>query len=173
MSNNQNRNILISNSLSMITKRSCGYTLGNWVNGHRYCTFFYFRREIAMQFALLVPYMESNLQCILLLCEYLSATACNNIWSVLTKILENKQKAVILWTLDPAERDAKLAREALRKKGLKHHSVIIEIACTSSPHHLIAVRQAYCLLYNCSLEEDIALQVAQPLRKVNKPIWHL
>lgn len=143
--------------------------LGKWV---WILHIFLLQKRNSNAICIISSYMESNLQCILLLCEYLSATACNNIWSVLTKILENKQKAVILWTLDPAERDAKLAREALRKKGLKHHSVIIEIACASSPHHLIAVRQAYCLLYNCSLEEDIALQVAQPLRKVNKPICH-
>ncbi|XP_058079341.1 annexin D3-like [Magnolia sinica] len=75
-------------------------------------------------------------------------------------------KAVILWALYPPERDAKLASEALRKKGVKHVAVIVEIACASSPHHLIAVRQAYCSLFNCSLEEDITLYVAQPLRKL-------
>ncbi|KAL5994664.1 hypothetical protein ACLOJK_024717 [Asimina triloba] len=76
------------------------------------------------------------------------------------------RKAVILWVQDPPQRDAKLAREALRKKGTKHKAVIIEIACAASPHHLVAVRQAYCSLFDCSLEEDITLYVPQPLRKL-------
>ena len=78
------------------------------------------------------------------------------------------QKAVILWTTDPPERDAKLANEALKakKKGMKQLQVIVEIACASSPNHLQEVRQAYCSLFDCSLEEDIVSAVSQPLRKV-------
>ncbi|XP_058107036.1 annexin D3-like [Magnolia sinica] len=83
-----------------------------------------------------------------------------------SKISGDFGKAVILWTVDPPQRDAKLAREALRKKGVKHLAVIVEIACASSPAHLIAVRKAYCSLFRCSLEEDIALYVSQPLRKL-------
>ncbi|XXG50464.1 hypothetical protein AAC387_Pa02g4467 [Persea americana] len=75
--------------------------------------------------------------------------------------------AMVLWAMDPPKRDAKLAKDALKKKGtVKHLSVIIEIACASIPNHLIAIRQAYCSLYDCSLEEDIALHVDQPLRKL-------
>lgn len=76
--------------------------------------------------------------------------------------------AVILWTQDPPERDAKLAKDALKrkKKGIKHLEVIVEIACASSPHHLMAVRQAYCSLFDCSLEEDITSTVDMPLRKL-------
>ncbi|KAF3448771.1 hypothetical protein FNV43_RR09484 [Rhamnella rubrinervis] len=78
------------------------------------------------------------------------------------------RKAVILWTYDPAERDAKLANEALKmsKKGVKHLKVIVEIACATSPHHLMAVRQVYCSLFDSSLEEDIAYTVSLPLRKL-------
>ena len=77
---------------------------------------------------------------------------------------------VILWTYDPAERDAKLANEAVKmsKKGVKHLKVIVEIACATSPHHLMAVRQAYCSLFDSSLEEDIAYTVSLPLRKVKE-----
>ena len=75
---------------------------------------------------------------------------------------------MVLWAMDPPKRDAKLAKDALKKKGtVKHLSVIIEIACAPIPNHLIAFRQAYCSLYYCSLEEDIALHVDQPLRKVS------
>lgn len=79
-----------------------------------------------------------------------------------------KQKAIILWAYDPPERDAKLARDALKakKQGIKHLKVVVEIACASSPHHLMAVRQVYASLFDCSLEEDIASTVSLPLRKV-------
>ncbi|KAF5196932.1 Annexin d3 [Thalictrum thalictroides] len=76
-------------------------------------------------------------------------------------------KAVILWTLDPPERDAKLAHEFLRKNGLNQLQVIVEIACATSPQHLLAVRQSYCSLFDRSLEEDIVSKVALlPLRKL-------
>ncbi|KAF7139204.1 hypothetical protein RHSIM_Rhsim07G0064900 [Rhododendron simsii] len=78
------------------------------------------------------------------------------------------RKAVILWTYDPPERDARLANKALksRKKGITRLQVIVEIACARSPHHLVAVRQAYHSLFNCSLEEDITFHVPLPVRKV-------
>ncbi|XP_042515817.1 annexin D3-like [Macadamia integrifolia] len=82
-------------------------------------------------------------------------------------VFSDFKKAVIMWTMDPSERDAKLANKSLRKKkGVDHLQVIIEIACASTPEHLIAVRQAYCSLYNCSLEEDITSNVSLPLRKL-------
>ncbi|PIA53725.1 hypothetical protein AQUCO_00900363v1 [Aquilegia coerulea] len=76
-------------------------------------------------------------------------------------------KAVILWTLDPPERDAKLANDFLKKKGPNKLQVIVEIACATSPQHLLAVRQSYCSLFNRSLEEDIVSKVPLlPLRKL-------
>ncbi|XP_062088100.1 annexin D3-like [Humulus lupulus] len=77
-------------------------------------------------------------------------------------------KAMILWTFDPPERDANLARSALRKskKDAKQLKSIVEIACASSPNHLVAVRQVYSSMFECSLEEDIASNVSLPLRKL-------
>ncbi|KAG6382746.1 hypothetical protein SASPL_157543 [Salvia splendens] len=49
-------------------------------------------------------------------------------------------KAVILWTYEPWERDARLANEALK--------------------------QAYCSLFHTSLEEDIISNVSLPLQKI-------
>ncbi|XP_022138882.1 annexin D3 [Momordica charantia] len=78
------------------------------------------------------------------------------------------RKAAILWAYDPTERDARLANEALRshRKGIHELQVIVEIACATSPNHLIAVRQAYCSLFDCSLEEDIFSTISMPLRKL-------
>ncbi|KAK4379073.1 hypothetical protein RND71_000935 [Anisodus tanguticus] len=78
------------------------------------------------------------------------------------------RKAVLLWTYEPSERDARLANEALKskKKTITQLQVIVEIACASSPDHLVAVRQAYCGLFNCSLEEDIKANVPMPVQKI-------
>lgn len=76
--------------------------------------------------------------------------------------------AMTLWTMDPAARDAKLAYKALRKKGGDRHAwVLIEVACASSPDHLVAVRKAYCSAYDSSLEEDVAAcsLYKEPLKK--------
>lgn len=75
----------------------------------------------------------------------------------------------MLWTTDPVERDAKLARDALEnhRRGIKHLQVLVEISCARPPEYLVAVRKAYCSLFDCSLEEDIALAIALPLRKVS------
>ncbi|XVF00300.1 hypothetical protein REPUB_Repub03eG0272900 [Reevesia pubescens] len=80
----------------------------------------------------------------------------------------NFGKAVILWTYDPAERDAELANQALKskKKGVKHLEIIVEMSCASTPQHLVTVRQAYCSLFNRSLEEDIVASVPTPLKKI-------
>ncbi|KAK8299105.1 hypothetical protein V6Z11_D05G300800 [Gossypium hirsutum] len=77
-------------------------------------------------------------------------------------------KAVILWTYDPSERDARLANEALKskKKGIKHLEIIVEMSCASSPQHVVAVRQAYCTLFDHSIEEDIVASLPPPLRKI-------
>uniref|UniRef100_A0A9I9D3N6 Annexin n=1 Tax=Cucumis melo TaxID=3656 RepID=A0A9I9D3N6_CUCME len=85
------------------------------------------------------------------------------------------RKAAILWAYDPAERDARLANEALRsyKKGVRELQVLVEIACATSPHHLMAVRQAYCSLFDCSLEEDIFSTIPMPLRKLGLPFWSI
>lgn len=75
---------------------------------------------------------------------------------------------MILWTYDPAERDARLVNKALKekKKRIESMKVIVEISVTTSPDHLIAVRKAYCSLFDSSLEEHIASSVPFPLAKV-------
>ncbi|GJN14359.1 hypothetical protein PR202_gb01179 [Eleusine coracana subsp. coracana] len=61
---------------------------------------------------------------------------------------------MMLWATNPAARDAKLAHKALKTKGDRAVWVLIEVACASTPDHLIAVRKAYCAAYSSSLEED-------------------
>ena len=79
------------------------------------------------------------------------------------------QKALILWTMDPAERDANLVHEAVKKKDENYILVLIEVSCASTPDHLMAVRDIYRKLFSCSIEEDVASSPAlqEPLKKVN------
>nr|GMD65362.1 annexin D3-like isoform X2 [Ipomoea batatas] len=80
-------------------------------------------------------------------------------------------EAVILWTYEPPERDARLVNKALKSmkelnESIEELQVIVEIACASSPHHLAAVRRIYCSLFDCSIEEDIMESISLPLNKV-------
>ncbi|OVA14187.1 Annexin [Macleaya cordata] len=76
---------------------------------------------------------------------------------------------VLLWTLDPAERDALLANEATRK-WTSNNRVILEIACTRSSHDLLLVRQAYHARFKRSLEEDVAAHTTGDFRKLLVPL---
>ena len=75
------------------------------------------------------------------------------------------QRAVILWTLDPAERDAVLANEEA-KKWHPGGRALVEIACARPPAQLFAAKQAYHDRFKRSLEEDVAAHVTGDFRKV-------
>jgi hypothetical protein len=67
------------------------------------------------------------------------------------------KSAMMMWTTDPAACDTKLAHKAM-KKCERNMWVLIEVACASTLHHLVAVRKAYHETYSASLEEDVAAQ---------------
>lgn len=76
---------------------------------------------------------------------------------------------MIFWAMDPAERDANLVHEALkRQKDESYVLVLIEVSCASTPDHLMAVRNSYRSLFGCSVEEDVASStlLREPLKKV-------
>ncbi|KAH6796642.1 annexin 2 [Perilla frutescens var. hirtella] len=77
--------------------------------------------------------------------------------------------AVLLWTLDPAERDARLANEAT-KLLTANNFVLMEIACTRSSYDLFKVRQTYHVLYKKGLEEDVAHHTSGDYRKLLVPL---
>uniref|UniRef100_A0A5B6YXY2 Annexin n=2 Tax=Davidia involucrata TaxID=16924 RepID=A0A5B6YXY2_DAVIN len=84
----------------------------------------------------------------------------------LNKELSNDfERAVLLWTLDPAERDAFLANEAT-KRWTSSNQVLMEIACTRSSHELLLARQAYHSRFKKSLEEDVAYHTTGDFRKL-------
>lgn len=89
--------------------------------------------------------------------------------SITDEISGDFERAVILWTLDPAERDAVLANEAARK-WQPGNRVLVEIACTRTSAQIFAARQAYHERFKRSLEEDIAAHVTGDFRKLLVPL---
>ncbi|KAL5556033.1 hypothetical protein UlMin_038269 [Ulmus minor] len=79
------------------------------------------------------------------------------------------ERAVLLWTLEPAERDALLAYEST-KRFTSNQWVLVEIACTRSAHELFLARKAYHARYKRSLEEDIAYHTSGDFRKLLLPL---
>ncbi|XP_042490999.1 annexin D4-like [Macadamia integrifolia] len=68
------------------------------------------------------------------------------------------KNAVVLWTMHPWERDARMTKEALIKEN-RSYDIIIEIACTRSSEELLGARKAYHSLFDHSIEEDVASHI--------------
>ncbi|XP_010916889.1 annexin Gh1 isoform X1 [Elaeis guineensis] len=79
------------------------------------------------------------------------------------------EKAVLLWMLDPPERDAVLANEAL-KKWSSGNRALIEISVTRTSDEMFAVRRAYHARFKRSLEEDVAVHTSGDFRKLLVPL---
>ncbi|KAF6144119.1 hypothetical protein GIB67_004792, partial [Kingdonia uniflora] len=76
-----------------------------------------------------------------------------------------EQRAILLWTMDPAKRDTSLANEAT-KMWTSSNKVLMEIACTRSSHELLLARQAYHSRFKKSLEEDVAFHTTEDFCKL-------
>ncbi|PRQ48763.1 putative annexin [Rosa chinensis] len=79
------------------------------------------------------------------------------------------ERALLLWTLHPSERDAVLANEAT-KRFTSSNWVLMEIACSRSSHELHLVKQAYHVKFKKSLEEDVAFHTSGDFRKLLVPL---
>ncbi|KAI4307381.1 hypothetical protein L6164_030580 [Bauhinia variegata] len=102
--------------------------------------------------------------------ETYAETYGEDLLKVLDKELTNDfEKLVLLWTLDPAERDAFLANEAT-KRWTSSNRVLMEIACTRSSDQLLLARKAYHARYKKSLEEDVAHHTTGDFRKLLLPL---
>jgi len=75
------------------------------------------------------------------------------------------EKAVFRWVLDPAERDAVICHDAIKKWNAKDIS-LLEISSARSSAELLMVRQAYHIRYKKSLEEDVAEHISGNFRKL-------
>ncbi|KAL0464501.1 UNVERIFIED_CONTAM: Annexin D4 [Sesamum latifolium] len=72
--------------------------------------------------------------------------------------------AIVMWTMHPWERDARLLKESLYKGP--QYNVLIEIACTRSSEELLGARRAYHSLFDHSIEEDVAFHVHAPEKEL-------
>ncbi|XP_022984484.1 annexin D2-like [Cucurbita maxima] len=79
------------------------------------------------------------------------------------------ERIVLLWTLEPADRDAFMVNEAT-KRSTSNNLVIVEVACTRSPLELFKARQAYHARFKRSLEEDVAYHTSGDIRKLLVPL---
>lgn len=77
--------------------------------------------------------------------------------SLNSKLSDDFGSAVILWTCEPVERDARLVHKALNSKqiGMNEVGVIIEISYTSSPSHFRAVERCYGSLFKSNFRHDM------------------
>ncbi|OIV95965.1 hypothetical protein TanjilG_27069 [Lupinus angustifolius] len=67
--------------------------------------------------------------------------------------------------MDPSERDAVFAHEALNKSK-PDYKVLIEIACTRTSQEILAIKGSYQFLYKHSLDEDLASKTNSDIRKL-------
>ncbi|CAK9322085.1 unnamed protein product [Citrullus colocynthis] len=79
------------------------------------------------------------------------------------------ERIVLLWTLEPADRDAFMVYEATRILT-RNNLAIVEIACTRTSIQLYKVRQAYHARYKRSLEGDVAYHTSGDIRKLLFPL---
>ncbi|KZV19578.1 hypothetical protein F511_13464 [Dorcoceras hygrometricum] len=75
------------------------------------------------------------------------------------------KEAIVLWTMHPWERDARLLKESLNK-GPGQYNILIEVSCTRSADELLGARKAYHSLFHRSIEEDVAFHVHGPDQKL-------
>ncbi|RWW85327.1 hypothetical protein BHE74_00005991 [Ensete ventricosum] len=87
----------------------------------------------------------------------------------LTRDFEVCARAVLLWVLDAAERDAVLANEVVRKWS-PGNRVLIEIAVVRKTEELLAAKRAYQARFKRCLEEDVAAHTHDEYRKLLVPL---
>lgn len=75
----------------------------------------------------------------------------------------NYEKAVYRWMLEPCDREAVLAYNALKKGDYR---VVIEMSCIPSAEELLGIKRAYQARYKHSLEEDVASHFSGDMRKL-------
>ncbi|KAK6163043.1 hypothetical protein DH2020_002884 [Rehmannia glutinosa] len=72
--------------------------------------------------------------------------------------------AIVLWTMHPWERDARLLKESLYKGP--QYNVLVEIACLVAPKSCWVQEESISLPFDHSIEEDVAFHVHGPERKL-------
>jgi len=65
------------------------------------------------------------------------------------------EKAMLLWMMEPAERDAVLLYECTKLAGAKGDRALLGILCTRNSAQLYLIKQAYYTMFNETLENHI------------------
>jgi hypothetical protein len=71
-----------------------------------------------------------------------------------SELHNNLERAMLLWMMDAAERDAVLLHESISGLGTKD-TALIGIVCTRTPSQLYIIKQAYYNLYHRTLEHAV------------------
>nr|AET41710.1 annexin [Oryza sativa Indica Group] len=69
------------------------------------------------------------------------------------------KRAVLLWVLDPASRDAAVLHQALNG-DVTDMRAATEVVCSRTPSQLLVVRQAYLARFGGGLEHDVAVRAS-------------
>jgi annexin A7/11 len=77
----------------------------------------------------------------------------------------NLERAMLLWMMDTAQRDAMLLYEAMQGIGTRD-SALIGIICSRTPSQLYAIKQAYHTMYRRTLEHHIDGDTSGDYRKL-------
>ncbi|KAJ6812724.1 annexin D5 [Iris pallida] len=77
----------------------------------------------------------------------------------------NLKKAMLLWVLDPAGRDATLVREAL-SGGVIDLRAATEVLCSRTPTQIQIIKQTYLAKFGAYLEHDIQYQTSGDHQKL-------
>jgi len=80
-------------------------------------------------------------------------------------------KCVLLWMMEPAERDAVLLYDSLRERSLKKDRAVIGILCSRTSAQIYQIKQAYYTLFNHTLEHHMdgsAFDVTELQTKVSR-----
>lgn len=64
-------------------------------------------------------------------------------------------KCMLLWMMDPCERDAVLLHEALSEEGSKKDRAAIGMLCPRTPGQLFLIKQAYYSVFSQTLENHL------------------
>uniref|UniRef100_A0A0D9XEE5 Annexin n=1 Tax=Leersia perrieri TaxID=77586 RepID=A0A0D9XEE5_9ORYZ len=77
-------------------------------------------------------------------------------------------KLLYLWMLDPAERDAIMARDAVESRGATDYRVLVEIFTRRKQNQLFFTKQAYLARFKRNLEQDMVTEPSHPYQKALK-----
>uniref|UniRef100_A0A0E0ESV6 Annexin n=1 Tax=Oryza meridionalis TaxID=40149 RepID=A0A0E0ESV6_9ORYZ len=75
-------------------------------------------------------------------------------------------KLLYLWVLDPSERDAIMARDAVENGGATDYRFLVEIFTRRKQNQLFFTKQAYLARFKKNLEQDMVTEPSHPYQRL-------